>query len=93
MMSRDTQTYFSVDFEAAAGREEAEGGRFERVGGREDDAAVVEAAGEGGRGWRAPDCEVPFEEVGFEGCGVVVWAGLGGEFGGFAQDAFEGGGF
>jgi len=54
---------------------------------------VVETASEwGGGGW-AGDGEVPFEEVLFEGRGVVVGRRGGGEFGGFAEDAFEGGGF
>ena len=44
---------------------------------------MVEAPGVGGGGGRAPDREVPFEEVGFEGFGVEVGGGVGGEFGGF----------
>lgn len=93
MMSRNTQTYLPVDFEAAGWSEEAEGWWFERVGGREDDAAVVDAAFEGGGSGCSADGEVPFEEVCFEGCGVVVWGGGGGEFGGFFEDAFDGGVF
>lgn len=40
---------------------------------------MVYAAGVGGGRGRAADGEVPFEEVGFEGLGVVVWGGGGGE--------------
>lgn len=36
---------------------------------------------------------MPFEEVCVEGCGVVVGGGGGGEFGCFAEDAADGGGF
>ena len=36
---------------------------------------------------------MPFEEVCFEGCGVVVWRGGVGELGGFFEDAFDGGVF
>lgn len=89
MVTTYRQANLPVHFEAAAGREEAERGRFERVRGREHDAAVVEASLEGGRrGWAA-DCEVPFEEVCFERRGVVVGGGRGGELGCFAEDAFD----
>lgn len=93
MVSRNAQADFPVHFEAAGGREEAEGRRFERVGWREHDAAVVDAAFEGRGGGRAADGEVPFEEVCFERCGVVVWRGRVCELGGFLEDAFDGGVF
>ena len=35
-------------------------------------------------GWAA-ECEVPFEEIVIKGCGGVVGAWAGGEFGGFAD--------
>lgn len=54
---------------------------------------MVEAAFEVGGRRRAADCEVPLEEVCFEGYGVVVWRGRVGEFGGFFEDAFDGGVF
>lgn len=44
---------------------------------------MVDSGGVGGGGGRAAESEVPFEEVGFQGEGVVVWGGVGGEFGGF----------
>lgn len=53
---------------------------------------MVEAGGIG-RGWWAAEREVPFEEVGFEGRGRVVCGVRGGELGGFAEDAFDGGRF
>ena len=89
-MARNTQTDFPVDFEPARRSEEAEAGWFERVGGREDDPAVVDAVFEGGRGGRTAEGEVPFEEVGLEGRGGVVEGGLLGEFTGFFEDAFDG---
>ena len=89
MMPRNAQADLPVDLEAAGGREEAERRRFERVGWREHDAAVVDAAFEGRGSGRAADREVPFEEVCFEGCGVVVWRGRVCELGGFFEDAFD----
>lgn len=57
---------------------------------------MVYALGEGGFR-RAPQREVPFEEVGFEGCCCVVWGWGGGELGcffycllGFGQYIFDG---
>lgn len=83
MVARDGQAYLAVDLEAARWRDEAERRRAEGVLRGQDDAAVVEAAGVGGGcGWTA-EGEVPFEEVVFEGFGVVVGGGVGGEFGGF----------
>ena len=82
----------AIDFEAAGGGEEAEGGGAERVGGGEDDAAVVGAGAVGGGGG-AEEGEVPFEEVGVEGGGVEGRVWVGGEFAGFFEDAFDGGGF
>jgi hypothetical protein len=43
---------------------------------------VVEAAGEGGRGRRPAQGEVPLKEVVLEGLGVVVGGGVRGELGG-----------
>ena len=83
MVAGDAEADLAVDFEAAGWREEAEGGWAERVGGREDDAAVVDAVGVGRGGGRAAEREVPFEEVGVEGGGVMVGGRVGGEFGGF----------
>lgn len=73
MMTRYTETDLAVDFESSRRRQEPEAGWAERVGGRESDAAVVDApcVGRGGR-W-AQECEVPVEEVGFgDGRGVEV---------------------
>ena len=86
------QADLAVDFEAAARGQEAEARRAVRVGGWQDDAAVVDAVGVGGRG-RAGDGEVPFEEVGVEGGGVQGGVRVGGEFAGFLEDAFDGGRF
>ena len=82
-MAGDAQADLVVDFEAAGGREEAEGRRPERVCRREDDAAVVDARGIGRGRRRAAQREVPFEEVLFERLGVVVGRGVLGELGGF----------
>lgn len=49
---------------------------------------MVDSACEGGGRGRAAEREVPFVEIGFEGCGVVVGRGLGSELGGFFEDAF-----
>lgn len=43
---------------------------------------MVEAAGEGGRGRRPAQGEVPLKEVVLEGLGVVVGGGVRGELGG-----------
>ena len=82
MVARDAQAYLAVGLEPAARRREAEGGRAVRVRGREHDAPVVYALGEGGFG-RAAEREVPFEEVGFEGRRGVIWGWGGGELGCF----------
>lgn len=66
MVAADTETDLAVHLEAATGSEEAEGGRAEGVGRREDDAAMVDPGGVYGRG-RPAECEVPGEEVCF--CG------------------------
>jgi hypothetical protein len=63
MVARYAQADFAVDFEAARGRDEAEGWWAERICGRQDDAAVVDAAGVGGGRGGTSYCEVPFEEV------------------------------
>ena len=52
---------------------------------------MVDAAFEGGGSGCSADGEVPFEEVCFEGCGVVVWRRRVCELGGFFEDAFDGG--
>ena len=69
MVPGDGEADLAVDFEAAGGGEEAERWRTERVGWGEDDAAVVGSAAVG-CGGRTAQSEVPFEEIGFEGCGV-----------------------
>ena len=92
MVSRYAKTDFAIYFETARGGQEAEGGGAVGVGRGEDDAAVVGAVGVGGGGGAAQG-EMPFEEVGVEGGGVEGGVGVGGEFGGFFEDAFDGGGF
>lgn len=77
----------AVGLEAAAGGREAEGGRAERVRGRQDDAAVVYAPGEGGEGG-ASQGEVPLEEVGFQRRRRVVGRGRVGELGRLAHCAY-----
>lgn len=74
MVAADAETDLAVHLKAAAWGKEAEGGWAERVGGREDDAAVVDPRGVYGRG-RPAECEVPGEEVCFCGDGVEVWGG------------------
>ena len=54
---------------------------------------MVDAAFEGRGSGCAADCEMPFEEVCFERCGVVVWRGRVCKLGGFFEDAFDGGVF
>jgi hypothetical protein len=83
MMSRDTQTDLAVGFEAARGGQEAEGGWSQGICWREYDAAVVDSAGEGRRLRSTADCEVPFEEILFQGSGIEVWSGVCGYLGGF----------
>lgn len=51
---------------------------------------MVYSAGEGGGSRRPPDREVPFEQVGFQRCRVVVGRGLRSELGGFFENAFDG---
>lgn len=65
MVARYAQADFSIDFEAAGRGEEAEGRRAERILGREDDAAVIDAAGIRRRRGGASQGEVPFKEVCF----------------------------
>ena len=60
VVAADRQADLTVGLEAARGRYESERRRTQRVHGGEDDAPVVDAAGEGGVG-RAPESEVPFE--------------------------------
>lgn len=82
MVPTDRQADLAVGLEAAGGGQEAERGRAERVGRREQDPAVVDPRAVGGGG-RAGECEVPFEEVGWEGGGVQGRGRVGGEFVGF----------
>lgn len=53
---------------------------------------MVGARAVGGRG-RAAQGEMPFEEVLLEGRGVEGWIRVGGQFGGFFEDALDGRGF
>lgn len=48
---------------------------------------MVDACSIGGGGGRAAQCEVPLEEVIFERLSVVVGRGIGGELGGFFENA------
>ena len=83
MVPADAQTDLPVGLEATVGGHEAEGRRAQRVRGRQDDAAMVEAVGVRGTG-RPAEGEVPLEEVGFEGLGCVVWRGGVADLGGFS---------
>lgn len=83
MVARYAEADLAVDLEAARGRQEAEGGRAQRVLRGQHDAPVVDAAGVGRRRRRAAQREVPFEEVVFEGFGVEVGRGGRGELRGF----------
>lgn len=74
MVAANAKTDLAVHLEAAAGGEETEGGWAERVGRRQDDAAMVDSRGVNGGGWSAK-CEVPGEEVCFCGEGVEVGGG------------------
>lgn len=82
MVSTNRQTDLPIDLKSAGGRQEAEVGGLERVGGGQADAAMVDACGVGRLG-RAAQCEVPFEKVGVEGGGGEVGRGVSGEFRGF----------
>lgn len=84
MVAADGQADFAVGLEAARGREEAERGRAQGVGGRQDDAAVVDAVGVDGVGGAA-EGKVPLKEVGVEGSGGDVGRGGVGEFLGLAD--------
>jgi len=83
VVAGDAEADLAVRLEPAGWCEKTERRGSERVGGREDYAAVVEAGVVGGGGGRAAEGEVPFEEIAVEGSGVVVRGGVGGEFGGF----------
>lgn len=92
MMSTDTQTNLAIDLEPARGGEKAKRGRAQRVGRRENNAPMVDSLGI--RGVRRPgEGKVPFKEIGLERRGVKAWVWIGGELGGFFEDAFDGGGF
>lgn len=84
MVAADAEADLAVHLEAAAGGEEAEGRRAERICRREDDPAVVDSRGVYGCG-RAAKCEVPREEVRFCGDGMEVGGGCRGEFSGFTD--------
>jgi hypothetical protein len=71
VVATDAEADLTVHLEAATGSEKAEGGRAERVSGRQNDAAMVDSGGVCGSG-RPTQCEVPGEEVGFCGESVVV---------------------
>lgn len=75
------ETYFPVDFEATGWGEEAEGRRPVRVGIWQEYAPVVDSGAEGRRRWGTAEGEVPFEEVGFQWCGVEVRGGVGSKLG------------
>lgn len=77
-----TQTYLPVDLKSACRCKESKTWRAQRIGGRQDDAAVVDAIFEG-RGGRTADGEVPGEEVFFGWRGVEVGGRLKREFLGF----------
>jgi len=64
MVAANAEADLAVGLEAAARGQEAEAGWAQWVGGRQHDAAVVDAALEGRRWWPAQR-EVPFEQVGF----------------------------
>lgn len=71
MVAADAQAYLPVGLEAAIRRHEPEAGRAQRVRGRQDDAAVVDALAVRRVG-NAAQGEVPLEEVGLERLGCVV---------------------
>lgn len=83
MVTRYTQTYLAVRFEAARGGQEAEGGWSKGICWREYYAAVVDSPSEGRRFRSAADCKVPFKEILFQGRGVEIWSGVCGYLGGF----------
>lgn len=87
-----TETYLAVCLETAGWRGEAEHGWSQGIGGREDDAPVVDAVFVG-RGGGAGEREVPFEEVGFERVCGEGGVGVQGHFARFGEDALDGGGF
>ena len=60
MMARNAQAYFAVGLEAAGRREESETWGSQRVSWREDDAAMVDAAGKRREG-RTAEGEMPFK--------------------------------
>ena len=53
---------------------------------------MVDTGGVGSRGGPG-EGEVPFEKIRVEGGGVEGWVGVGSEFVGFFEDAFDGGRF
>lgn len=72
MVATDAQTYLAVGLKTAVWSGEAETRRTKRIGGRQNNASVVEAAGVG-RVWRATYCEVPLEKIGLEGLSCIIW--------------------
>lgn len=92
MMSTDAQTYLAIDLKSTRGGEKAERGRAQRVGGGENDAAMIYSLGiRGMRG--AGEGKMPFKEIRLERRSVKAWVWVGGELRGFFQDSFDGGGF
>lgn len=92
MMSADTQTDLAIHFKPARGGEEAERGWTQRVGRWENDTTVIDSLGIRGVG-RAGEGKVPFKEIGLERRSMEAWVWVGGELGGFFEDAFDGRGF
>jgi hypothetical protein len=85
MVSTNTQTNLTINFEAPARCEEAEGWRAQRVGRRQDNSPVVDAFIEGGVR-RSADGEVPVEQVCVGGWSCLIVRGWGvGELGSFAD--------
>ena len=84
MVPADAQADLAVGLEAPVGRGEAEAGRAQRVGRREDDAPVVDAAVVGAAGGSL-EGEVPLEEVRLEGLGRVVCGWGAGDLGCFSD--------
>lgn len=91
-MSADAQTNLAIDLKPTRGSEETERGWAQRVGGWEDDAAMVDSLGVGSvRG--TGEGKVPLKEIRLERRSVEAWVRVGGELGGLLEDALDGGGF
>lgn len=72
MVSRYAEADFAVDLEAACRGEEAKGWRTQGILRRQDNAAVVDAAGVGRGLWRTANGEMPLEQVLFQWLGMVI---------------------